>query len=153
MTDFLKNDDREVVGSIIVIAGPKRETHDMWKELKPLFEKYVVFDVTDDYGEFPDTQGYTAKQFSEMESSMEDPALFPFMTKCLDAVMEYNASRVSMMDKLGYHDIEGFIHTPKFGGKIFAVVGMVRAYKPRVAIVQPKPITSLLKNIVLGNQN
>lgn len=113
--------------AILVLAGPKAEI-DMIKnegEIQVMFEKIVTFEISDSYGDFPDTTGYTADNFQQMESVVEDAALFPTMQKCMDAVIDFTTKRFEMADKLGFKNLERYIHWPKFGGKIFAVTGHV----------------------------
>lgn len=113
--------------AILVLAGPKSEI-DMIKnegEIQVMFEKIVTFEISDSYGEFPDTTGYTADNFQQMESVVEDAALFPVMQKCMDAVIDFTTKRFETADKLGFKNLERHIHWPKFGGKIFAVTGHV----------------------------
>lgn len=113
--------------AILVLAGPKSEI-DMIKnegEIQVMFEKIVTFEISDSYGEFPDTTGYTADNFQQMESVVEDAALFPVMQKCMDAVIDFTTKRFEIAEKLGFKNLERHIHWPKFGGKIFAVTGHV----------------------------
>jgi len=126
--DELKDDERRVEGSVLALVGPQRFILEIEQQLKEMFEKLYTFYIPDDFGEFPDTLGYTSKDFKNLESEMEDTALFPFMQKALDAVLDFNNKRQATLDKLGYMDIESFLHAPKFGGKVWAVAGFVRAF-------------------------
>ena len=128
--DDLKDDDREVCGSVLAVVGPQKLLEDMEDPLKECYEKLHLFYIPDDYGEFPDTLGYTSKNWKTLEQDMEDPNLFPFMQKALDAVLDFNNKRQDTLDRLGYRDVESFLHAPKFGGKIWAAAGFVRAYSP-----------------------
>lgn len=112
--------------AIIAIAGPKKEIEKL-KDKR--FEKVYYFPVPDNYGEFPDTTGYTAKNWMELESNLEDPALKPFMDKCMDAALQFTNDREKYCDKLGYINILKELFWPKFGGKVFAVIGSVSAEK------------------------
>jgi len=140
-------------GSVIAVAGPTKEIQNM-KESFKMFDKIYTFDVPDDYGEFPDTTGYTREDFDKIESIMEDPALLPYMTKCVDAVMEYNNTRSASLEKLGYIDIEAVLQAPKFGGRIFAAVGFVKAFEPQ-RIISPKSmaVTKMFNNIIRNNSS
>lgn len=122
--------NRQIFSSILCIAGPQKEYSSIRGQLEKTFDKVLFFDVPDDYGEFPDTTGYTSENFEQLESTMEDPALYPYMTKCVDAVMEHNRSRAGTLVMLGYKDVEDFIHSPKFGGKLYVVAGIVKAFPP-----------------------
>jgi len=113
--------------SVIAIAGPQRLVKNMKADLEHanLFELIHVFEIPDDYGEFPDTTGYTAENWETMESVMEDPALYPFMTKCMDVCLDFTNKKEKELDILGHDEINKFVHWPKFGGKVFAVTGHV----------------------------
>lgn len=112
--------------SILVITGPTREIKGIIDaELSEMFNEIKTFDITDDYGEFPDTTGYTADNWEKMSSQVEDSNLYPFMTRAMDAVLEFVNRRWNTADKLGYQNLERHSHWPKFGGKIFAVTGHV----------------------------
>ena len=126
----------------LALAGPKRQIDEITRAIamESGFSKVLKVYVPDDYGEFPDTSGYTREDFAELESSMEDPALYPFMTKCLDFVVEWNGKRMDKADKRGFVNTESFLHWPKFGGKVFACAGIVKAEHPfsdRSMIVVP----------------
>jgi len=111
--------------SIIAIAGPRREIADTKKALEDTFDEVHIFEVSDDYGEFPDTSGYTAENWEEMQTEIEDGNLFPIMTKCMDCALDYTNKKERAADMLGCYDIKKSVHWPKFGGKIFAVTGHV----------------------------
>jgi len=112
----------------MAIAGPRREIEQMnLNELSEMFGHVEVFEVPDDYGEFPDTTGYTEERWENIVLDQEDGAVFPFMTKCMDCCMEFVNKRVDIADKLGFVNIEKNVHWPKFGGKVFAVTGHVTA--------------------------
>lgn len=124
--------------SIIALAGPRS---DLWYakkgfEKEKMFDRIITFDVPDDYGEFPDTTGYTAEDWEKITLSQEDGALYPFMTKCMDAVLEFTNKEADAFDRLGYYRIEKSVHWPKFGGTIFACTGHVTAVRPAIALVR-----------------
>jgi len=124
-------DGRDVYYSILVLCGPRNlEEAVGLAELRESFNKVIMFNIPDDYGEFPDTSGYTSENFKNMESDSEDPALFRKMQKCVDAVVEYNNKKIKHLDKMGFTEIEGILTGPKFGGKVFAVSGIVKAIPP-----------------------
>ena len=131
----LEHDARDVSGSVIAVAGPDVFLKQMGlDELRNMFNKVRVFTIPDDYGEFPDTSGYDRDDWETLESDMEDPALFKTMQKCLDCVLDYNNKKIKQLDKRGHRNIEGFLHTPKFGGRVFAVAGVVRSSSPDTII-------------------
>lgn len=123
--------------SIIALAGPKG---DIWFakkkfEKENMFDRIITFDVPDDYGEFPDTTGYTKEDWEKITLHKEDGALYPFMTKCMDAVLDFTNKESDQLDRLGYRQIEKNVHWPKFGGNIFACTGHVTGYAPAIQIV------------------
>ena len=113
----------------LALAGPKALLSEI-REVYDTFNKVFRIVVPDDYGEFPDTTGYTQKDFETMESDMEDPALYPFMQQAMDRCLDWADKKASLADKMGLVDIENVIQWPKFGGKIFAVAGIVKAWYP-----------------------
>lgn len=122
------NDKRDIQGSIIALAGPKRDIESIKPNIDKMFEKVIIFNIPDDYGEFPDTTGYEADNYTEFVSDMEDSNLYPYMMKCIDAVDDYNSSRSTILEKLGYRDIEAILTAPKFGGKVWCVAGIIKAF-------------------------
>jgi len=140
--DELKADQRPMVASCLALVGPKQDLADIHDKLKDMFERIYIFHVPDDYGEFPDTTGYSKENWESLESTMEDPALYPFMTKAVDAIVEFNNNRMTTLDRLSCRDIESFVHAPKFGGKIWAVAGFIRAFEPykEMKIIVPHTI-------------
>ncbi len=127
---------QEIHWSCIVLAGPKRLTDEITNdELREMFDEVHVFDIPDDYGIFPDTTGYDREDFATIESDMEDPALYAYMTKCMDCAIDFTTRRGDIADKLGYRGIEQSIHWPKEGSPVFAVTGHVTASTPSVSIV------------------
>ena len=124
---LLNEDDRPMLSSIITFTTPSHMLKDLdidW--FKANFHKVLVFRIPDDYGEFPDTSGYERKDFEKLESNLEDPNLYKYMQRALDAVVEFNDKRLIRFEKRGYEDLEGFIHAPKFGSRIFCTIGIVR---------------------------
>ena len=119
------------VYGILVIAGPKHLLP-IVKQLEDTenISEMVTFEVPDDYGEFPDTSGYTEDNWREQILTMEDSNLYPYMTKCMDAALDWTSKRHRTIDGLGYRNIETFIHWPKFGGKVYAVMGVVKGWNP-----------------------
>jgi hypothetical protein len=124
--------------SMLALAGPKA---DVWYakkkfEAQKMFDRIVTFDVPDDYGEFPDTTGYTSQDWEKITLQQEDGALYPFMTKCMDVVLEYTNHQADHLDRMGYQNIEKNVHWPKFGGTMFACTGHVTGYAPSIQIVR-----------------
>ena len=122
--------------SIIAIAGPQREIAGL-KEKLPEFSEVRVFDVPDDYGEFPDTSGYVKEDWESVVLHKEDGSLYSYMTKCMDCVLEFTNKRAVTMDSLGYMDIAATVHWPRFGGSVFAVTGHITGRAPNWQI-RPK---------------
>ena len=109
----------------VVISPPLLARQIVNKEIEDIFDEVKIFEIPDDYGEFPDTTGYTADNWETMSSDVEDSNLYPYMTKAMDAALEFVNRRYKTADKLGFKSLEKHIHWPKFGGKIFAVTGHV----------------------------
>ncbi len=140
LKESLENDQRPCHGSVIAITGPKALIHEMEKDLKADgnkkgFEKVYVFDLPDNYGEFPSNVGYVVDNYYDIESDQEDDALDSHMKKCLGAVVEFNDIRMKFLDKMGFTKIEGFLHGNMEGEKVYALVGFVRAWPPSISIV------------------
>ena len=130
-TQINQFDGRDVYYSILVLCGPRHLESELGlEELRQNFSKVVMFVIPDDYGEFPDTSGYTSEKFKDLETDVEDPALFKQMQKCVDAVVEYNNKKIKHLVRMDFTEVEGIIASPKFGGKVFAVAGIVKAIPP-----------------------
>ena len=115
--------------SLIALAGSKREIWNLKKDIEKekKFDRVITFEMPGDYGEFPDTTGYTDNNWETIELDQEDSAVFPYMQKCMDACIDFVNKKVETVNGLGYMNIEGTIHWPKFGGTVFAVTGHVTA--------------------------
>lgn len=111
--------------SIIAVAGPRTETWKLKKELEKNFDRVITFDVPDSYGEFPDTSGYVEDDWQTVVADKEDGSLYSYMTKCMDACIDFTNKKCDEMDNRGFVDIEKAIHWPRFGGNIFAATGHV----------------------------
>ena len=125
--------------SMIAIAGPKAEIWQIKKDLEQakMFDKVVLFDVPDDYGEFPDTTGYTEENWEAITLDQEDGSLYGFMTKCMDACLDFSNKQADLADRLGLVEIHKNVHWPKFGGNIFAVTGHVTAVQAANRLIFP----------------
>ena len=106
----------------IAIAGP-RGMVDKIEGLEELFDSVHIIHVPDDFGEFPDTSGYTAEDYSEMQSNMEDPALYKYMQNAMDFIMDKTINKSQFLEGMGMINIENNISWPKFGGKVYVVAG------------------------------
>lgn len=123
------------VKSIIALAGPRRDLDKI--KLDDKYDEVLKFSVHSGAGEFPDMGAYEhvvedengnkklSWDWQTFKSENEDGALYPYMTKCADAVMDYVFKRAEQLEKLCFQDIVTTIHGPKFGGKVFAVIGFV----------------------------
>ena len=120
--------------SVIALAGSKRDL-DLATQFPPdvKWDKIVRVEVPDSsgYGEFPDTSAYEAADFADFESKMEDQALFPYMTKCVDAVLDFTVKASVRLETVGFRNIHSSISGMKTGGKMFVVAGFVD-YQPLV---------------------
>jgi hypothetical protein len=120
---------------VMAIAAPSDEVSAIHSNMIAMFNDVLTFPISDSYGEFPDTRGYDDKNFAELESTMEDPALFKTMQKCMDAVMDKVDRKYERFCSQYPGRVEKFIHWPKFGGKVFAVVGIVKVYPHAITLV------------------
>ena len=128
--------------SIIAIAGPKSDVWKLKKDLEKEFDRVVTFDVPDNYGEFPDTSGYVKKDWENIVIDKEDGSLYSFMTKCMDAAIDFTNKKADELDSRGFVQIEKAVHWPRFGGNIFAATGHVTGNRKESPIVTPKRIYS-----------
>lgn len=119
----------------VSIAGSKNSVGNIHRELVGMFNDVDMFTVPDDTGSFPDTRGYTSENFAGLESTVEDPALYGVMQKCMDAVMNRVDKRYERFCEQYQGKVEKFIHWPKFGGNVFAVVGIVKVYPHAITLV------------------
>ena len=119
----------------MAIAAGDEEANSLHRAMCGIYNDVYVFKVPDDYGEFPSTEGYTAENFAQMESSVEDPALFKFMQKCMDSVMDRVDRKFERFCTQYPGCVEKVIHWPKFGGKVFAVVGFVKVYPHAITLI------------------
>ena len=120
----------------MAIAGTSEEVGKLHQAMIGIYNDVYTFSTPDDHGSFPDTQGYTSENFAELESSVEDPALFAVMQKCMDAVMDRVDRRYDRFCvQFPASRVEKFIHWPKFGGKVFAVVGFVKVFTHAIHLV------------------
>ena len=123
--------------SIIAVAGPKADVWKLKKELEKDFDRVITFDVPDNYGEFPDTSGYVKKDWESIVIDKEDGSLYSFMTKCMDAAIDFTNKKSDELDTRGFVNIEKAVHWPRFGGNIFAATGHVTGERKTSPLVVP----------------
>ncbi len=111
--------------SIIAIAGPRPAIDQMAEELRMLYDQVVLFGISDNFGEFPDTSGYTRDDYEKIELREEDPQLLKVMKNCLDSVDYYCDKKMKFMAKMNFSDVRYDLHGNTLGGKIFALAGFV----------------------------
>lgn len=121
--------------SIIAIAGPKADVWKLKKELEKEFDRVITFDVPDNYGEFPDTSGYVKKDWENIVIDKEDGSLYSFMTKCMDAAIDFTNKKCDELDGRGFVKIEKAVHWPRFGGNIFAATGHVTGERKTAPLI------------------
>ncbi len=126
--------------SIIAVAGPKSDIWKLKKNLEKTFDRVISFDVPDDYGEFPDTSGYIKDDWENIKIDKEDGSLYSFMTKCMDAAIDFTNKKTDEMDNRGFVEIEKAVHWPRFGGNIFAATGHVTGKRNDSPLVMPKRV-------------
>lgn len=125
--------------SIIAIAGPKRDVWSLKKVLEhDSWSRIITFEVPDDYGEFPDTSGYVEKDWETIVVDKEDGSLYSFMTKCMDAAIDFTNKKADELDHRGFVDIEKAVHWPRFGGILFAATGHVTGRQKTSSILVPR---------------
>ena len=132
--------------SIIALSGtPKDLTRATCFPENVKFDKVVKVPLPDGsgFGEFPDLSAYDREDFADFESKMEDNALFPFMTQCVDAVLDFTTKHSERLEKLSFRNINSSISGMNTGGKVFVVAGFVD-YQP-MQIDKRQPL-----NLILG---
>lgn len=134
--------------SIIAMAGTTRDL-EMASQFPPevKWDRVVKVEIPDDHGEFPDVSGYESKDFQEFESKMEDGQLFPYMTKCVDAVVDFTTKNAARLEGLNFRNIHSAIHGMNTGGNIFVVAGFVDYEPLRVGKGRPS------LGLILGGGN
>jgi len=128
-------DDRIICGSIITFTTPEYLVSKLdipW--FKEKFNKVLIFRIPDSYGEFPDTTGYENSDWQNLETQCEDPALFKYMQRAIDAVIDYNDKKIRQYEKRGWIKVEGILQAPKFGAKIFCASGIVKALPSNIVL-------------------
>ncbi len=116
--------------SIIALAGTRRNLEQATQfppEVK--WDRVIKVEVPGDHGAFPDLSAYEREDFAEFESKMEDHQLFPYMTKCVDAVLDFTVKNAERLEKLCFQNIHSQMHGMKTGGDMFVVAGFVD-YEP-----------------------
>ena len=111
--------------SIIAIAGPRPAIDQMAEELRMLYDQVVLFGVSDDFGDFPDTSGYNRNDYEKIELHDEDPQLLLVMKNCLDAVDSYCDKKMRFLARMNFSDVRYDLQGNTLGGKIFALAGFV----------------------------
>ena len=121
--------------SCMAIAGESGDIGEVHRQSVGLYNDVGTFSIPDDFGWYPSTEGYTAENFAQMESTIEDPALWSSMQKCMDYVMDHVDKKYERFCTQYPGRVEKFIHWPKFGGKVFAVIGFVKVYPHAITLV------------------
>lgn len=113
--------------SVLAIAGPHEEAMLAKSEMldAKMYNKVYAFGHADDYGNYPDTTGYEDGNWEDIELVDEDSNLYKYMTKCMDAVLEYVNKKYTYCCGVYGGNVEKHIHWPRKGGKMFFVTGHV----------------------------
>ena len=111
-----------------------KKVTELLQRLNEFFEECRYFQMPDDYGNFPDTTGYLAQRWQDLKPEIEDSNTYPWMTKCIDAVVEFTNRRWGILDKLGYKGLGKVTLATRFGGRLFAAIGIVQARPPEYEI-------------------
>ena len=98
--------------------------------LNDLVEEVRFIEMPDDYGNFPETMGYNSPKWEELVPELQDEQTYPYMTKAVDAVVEFTNRRWTTLDKIGYRDLGKLAMATRFGGRIFAAIGIVNGGPP-----------------------
>ena len=124
--------------SIIAMAGTKRDLM-MASTFPPdvQWDKIVKVEIPDNHGCFPDLSGYDMSNFHEFSSDMEDDALYPYMTKCVDAVLDFTVKKAVTMEALNFQDVSSSISGMNTGGAMFVVAGFVNWEPMRIEKKRP----------------
>ena len=136
--------------SVIVMAGTARDlalASDFPPDVK--WDKVVKIAIPDDHGQFPDTSGYEMADFQSFETDMEDHQLFPYMTKAVDACLDFLNRNGDRLVKLNFRNIHTSMSGMNTGGDMFVVAGFVD-YDPMM-IDKRRPnqlITDISKKVV-----
>ena len=112
--------------SIIAVAG-KEEDLKQATNFPPfvVWDKIVRVPIPSDHGQFPDTSGYTSKNWENLSSNVEDCQLHPYMQKCVDAVVDYTTKRSDALVRMQFQDVKTSIHGTNVGGDMFVIAGFV----------------------------
>ena len=124
--------------SIIAMAGTTRDL-EIASQFPPevKWDRVVKVVIPDDHGEFPDVSGYTAKDFEQFESAMEDAQLMRYMTACVDAVLDFTIKNANRLEKLSFQNILTRMCGMNTGGAMFVVAGFVDYEPLRVSKRRP----------------
>ena len=116
--------------SILALAGIPRDLEQATQFPEDVkFDKVVKVAIPDDHGVFPSLEGYDADDFENFETVMEDSQLMPYMTKCVDAVLDFTVKNSDRLALLNYRNINTRICGMNTGGAMFVVAGFVD-YQP-----------------------
>ena len=107
-----------------------KTTIDLIEKLKVFAEECVFIEMPDDYGNFPETMGYNDPHWESLRPELQDEQTYPYMTKAVDAVVEFTNRRWTTMDRLGYRHLGKISMATRFGGRLFAAVGIVHGGPP-----------------------
>ena len=130
--------------SIIAMAGTKADLiHACRFPSDVKFDKVVKVEIPDSHGLFPDLSAYDSADFASFESTSEDGQLHRYMTKCVDAVLDFTSKNTERLEKLNFRNINCQMHGMKTGGQIFCVAGFVD-YQP-LQIDKRRPL-----NLIIG---
>lgn len=107
-----------------------KTTSELMEKLTEYFDERHFFQMPDNYGNFPDTTGYLMERWQDLKPELEDSNTYPWMTKCIDAVVEFSNRRWGTLDRLGYKGLGKVTLATRFGGRLFAAIGIVQARPP-----------------------
>lgn len=116
--------------SVIALAGTK---HDLAIAIQfppeVQWDKIIKVEIPGDHGDFPDTSGYEAEDFGDMESKVEDSQLLRYMQTCVDGVLDFVGKNSDRLARLNFQNIESTVAGMNTGGSMFVLAGVV-SYEP-----------------------
>jgi hypothetical protein len=122
--------------SIIALSGPHAELQSIQFPDEVKFDRRIDFPTPPSgVGNFPDTSGYTRRDYEKLSLTNEDSQLHKYMMKCVDAVDQFASQKIKSLEKLGMDDIRFDMHGNSMGGTVFAIVGFIHYRAPRITVV------------------
>jgi len=127
--------DPDYIKSMMAAAGPNPFLYIFAEPFKNIgLDKLVIIETPADVGMFPDTSGYTIDNYKEKLLELEDSFLYPYLTKTVDAVVDWLDKRAKTLEKLGYREIWTFLEGHNSSEAVYVIMGTVKAWNPVIKI-------------------